>query len=181
MKKNTIEWITIGYEIFSHEGPKGLKVEVIARKVGKSKSSFYHHFADLEIYTSALLEYHMERSKMITEKEAKCKNVIPELLEIILEHKQDLLFNRQLRINRENPAFKICFEKTSQQVGEAIVGIWAKELGLGDNSHLSMMVLKLSMENFFLQITEDTMNYDWLVEYIKGLKKMVTEFQKNKN
>jgi len=160
LKENILEWIRVGYEIFSYEGPSGLKVEVISRKVGKSKSSFYHHFADLEIYTSSLLDYHMDRSKLIAKKEAKCKNIVPELLEVILEHKQDLLFSRQLRINRENSAFKICFEKTNQQVGEAIAGIWANELGLEGNSPLSMMVLKLSMENFFLQITDETMTYE---------------------
>nr|WP_245550167.1 TetR/AcrR family transcriptional regulator [Haliscomenobacter hydrossis] len=28
-----------------------MKIEVLAKKVGISKSSFYHHFVDLEIFT----------------------------------------------------------------------------------------------------------------------------------
>ncbi|MEM7514864.1 MAG: TetR/AcrR family transcriptional regulator, partial [Bacteroidota bacterium] len=58
MEKLIEPWLKAGYDIFSQEGPGGLKVERLARIVGKSKSSFYHHFADLEIYTSFLLEYH---------------------------------------------------------------------------------------------------------------------------
>ena len=42
--------LEVGYTIFSNEGPQGLKIEALAREVGKSKSSFYHCFADLDIF-----------------------------------------------------------------------------------------------------------------------------------
>ena len=85
-------WILCGYEIFSREGLNGLKVEVIARRVQISKSSFYHHFADLECFTEMLLNYHLLRAEIISEKEKLCKNVNPELINLLLEFKQDLLF-----------------------------------------------------------------------------------------
>jgi AcrR family transcriptional regulator len=179
IKNNKHPWILVGYNMFSEEGPRGLKVEVIARKVGKSKSSFYHHFADMEVFTEALLNYHLERAIVISEMEKRCKNVVPDLLNVLIEVKEDLLFNRQLRINRQNPAFKICFEKSSKEVGEAILGIWAEMLGLSENSHLAQIVLNLSLENFYLQITEDTLTYEWLINYVDDLKKMVNAFQIN--
>jgi AcrR family transcriptional regulator len=172
-------WILVGYNIFSKEGQRGLKVEVLARKVGKSKSSFYHHFADIDIFTEALLNYHLERAIVIAEMEKRCKQVVPDLLNVLIEVKEDLLFNRQLRINRQIPTFKMCFEKSSKAVGEAILGIWAEMLGLGDNSHLAQIVLNLSLENFYLQITDDTLTYDWLLNYVNDLKKMVNAFQIN--
>ena len=172
-------WILVGYNIFSKEGQTGLKIEVIARKVGKSKSSFYHHFADIEIFTELLLNYHLERAIVIAEMEKCCNNVVPDLLNVLIEVKEDLLFNRQLRINRQIPAFKNCFEKSSKAVGEAILGIWAEMLGLGDNSHLAQMVLNLSLENFYLQITEETLTYEWLLNYVRDLKTMVHGFQMN--
>ena len=47
MKSNTEQpWLEAGYEIFSKEGITGLKVEILSRKVGISKSSFYHLFVD---------------------------------------------------------------------------------------------------------------------------------------
>ena len=172
-------WILCGYDLFSKEGPNGLKIEVIARQVNKSKSSFYHHFADLELFTEMLLNYHLERAKIIADRERLCKNVVPELLNLLLEVKQDLLFNRQLRINRHNVAFKNCFEKSSKEVGEAIIGIWAEMLGLTNNSNLARIVLNLSLENFYLQITEETMTYDWLLNYVKDLQTMAGAFKKN--
>ena len=172
-------WILEGYALFAKGGLNELKVEVMARQVKKSKSSFYHYFADLELFTELLLEYHIERAKIIAEKERLCKNVVPDLLHLLVEYKQDLLFNRQLRINRNNKAFELCFEKTTATVAEAIVGIWAEMLGLTDNINLANIVLNLSLENFYLQITEQTMTYDWLLKFTNDLQIMVKEFKKN--
>ena len=155
-------WILAGYTIFAKEGPGGLKVEVLAREVSKSKSSFYHHFADLEIYIDFLLMYHIERSQLISEEEKQCKNVVPELLEVFLNFKEDLLFNRQLRVHREVPKYRTCLEKSSEEVGTAILGIWSEHLGLRDNSPLAMMVLNLTIENFYLQITDETLRSEFL-------------------
>lgn len=170
-------WILVGYEVFAQEGPKSLKVEALARRVGKSKSSFYHHFADLEVFTELLLQYHLERAAIIVEQEKQCKQVVPDLLNVLVAAKQDLLFNRQLRFNRDVPAFKKCFEQSSKDVAEAILGIWAEMLGLQDHSHLAQIVLNLSLENFYLQITEETLTYDWLENYVNELKRMVMAFQ----
>ena len=57
------------------------------------------------------------------------------------------------------------------------MGIWAEMLGLSDNSHLAQIVLNLSLENFYLQITEDTLTYEWLENYVNELKTMVHGFQ----
>jgi AcrR family transcriptional regulator len=95
-------WIKIGYESFAQSGQNGLKIEPLAKKVGKNKSSFYHYFADLELYLDELLKHHINQSKIIAEKEKKSKNISPELIDILVEHKTDILFNRQLRINRNS-------------------------------------------------------------------------------
>jgi AcrR family transcriptional regulator len=179
MKDSKQPWILCGYNVFSKEGPKGLKIELLARQVGKNKSSFYHHFADLEVFTEILLNFHLERAEIIAAQERLCKTVIPDLLNLLIDVKQDLLFNRQLRIHRNIPAFKACFTQSSEKVGEAILDIWADSLGLTNNSNLAKIVLNLSLENFYLQITEETMTYDWLENYVKELKTMVREFDKN--
>lgn len=176
-----LPWIQAAYGLFALEGPSGLKIEVLARQVNKSKSSFYHHFADLEVFTEVLLQYHLERSLIIAERERQCKNVIPELLHLLVEIKEDLLFNRQLRVNRNIPAYKACFEKASAEVGEAILPIWANFLDLSHNPHLAQIVLNQSLENFYLQITKETLTYDWLVNYMGELQMMVKEFKKNES
>ena len=98
-------WIKKGYEIFALLGQNGLKVEYLAKGVNISKSSFYHHFSDLELFMDELLNYHISQSYLIAEKELNANNINPELINILIEHKIDLLFNRQLRFNRDNKIF----------------------------------------------------------------------------
>ncbi|MEM6800145.1 MAG: helix-turn-helix domain-containing protein [Bacteroidota bacterium] len=177
MKDLTLAWILEGYRIFAEKGPSALKVEALARKVGKNKSSFYHHFADMEVFKEFLLNYHLDRADMLAEKEASCKNVDPELFEVLIEFQEDLFFNRQLRVNREHLAFHKCCEKANQKVAGAIIDIWAEALGLIGKNHLALMVLRLSLENFYLQITPENMNLAWLRNYMQELRSMVQAFQ----
>ncbi len=171
-------WILAGYALFSKQGHSALKVDVMAKLVNKSRSSFYHHFADLDIFRNDLLNYHIERSKIIAEREKTCTNVIPELINVLVEFKQDLLFNRQLRVDRANPEFSDCLKTSNEIVAGAINEIWAEALGLSQNSNLAEMVLALSIENFYLQITEHTLNYTWIEQYIRQLQGMVKAFDK---
>lgn len=178
-EKNNIKtpWVLAGYEIFSKEGPQGLKVEVISRKVNKSKSSFYHHFADIEVFTEILLQHHLERAKYIVKKESLCQNIVPELLLVLLDFKQDLFFSRQLRIHRNIPAFQECFERVNKEIGEAFLKIWAKELQLENQKQASLSVLEMVFDNFYLQITEETLNYEWLLGYINQIRSMVLKIK----
>lgn len=180
MKEDTMKpWINSGYQIFAMEGPGGLKVERLARIIGKNKSSFYHLFSGLEIFTTALLEHHLKQAFIMAEKESNCKNR-DELIEVIVTHKIDLLFNRQLRIHRDNQNFENCFLKTNQITGQSIIGIWSEIIGLKNNSHLAELVFRLSLENFFLQITEETINTNWLNAYFDEINKLIRAFQKTK-
>lgn len=171
-----LPWIEEGYRIFALEGPKALKIEQLARLVQKNKSSFYHQFVNLSIFTDFLLGYHMDRVLMIADKE-RASQSLAELIEVIVGHKVDILFNRQLRVHREKPEFARCFEKTNVEVGRAILEVWAKELGLSGNHFLSDMFLQHSMEHFYVQVTEKNLNHDWLHDYFKKLQVMVKAFQ----
>ena len=60
MKETINRWIEAGYEIFAHEGPEGVQIEKLARKVGLNKSGFYHYFSDRDVFFTRLLEYHYQ-------------------------------------------------------------------------------------------------------------------------
>jgi AcrR family transcriptional regulator len=169
-------WIEKGYQTFALEGPQGLKVERLAKSIGKNKSSFYHHFADWEVFTNFLLEHHLQQAKVLAEKEHQATNQT-ELVGILVEHKLDLLFNRQLRIHRENQVFETVFTEVNQISVPALMGIWTQVLSLENQPHLANLVFQLSIENFFLQITEETLNPTWLNNYIDQLKTMVQAFK----
>ncbi|MCI4647909.1 TetR/AcrR family transcriptional regulator [Phaeodactylibacter sp.] len=174
-----LAWLQHGYAIFAHHGPEALKVEGLARAVGKSKSSFYHHFADPEGFQESLLHHHLEQARLIAKKEAACQS-LDDLVEVLLEHKTDLLFNRQLRVHRSHPAFERCFDATTELTVPAILPVWKKIIGLEDQSYLAGLVLQLSLENFYIQLTPDTLNRAWLLDYFAGLQHLVRSFQAQK-
>lgn len=170
-------WIKKAYPIFAYHGPKGIKIERLSNEVGKSKSSFYHHFAELPLFIDTLLEYHMDQVKVIADKESEC-TTLEELISVLIEHKIDLLFNRQLRVHRENDGYRACFLQTNQIIGEAISDLWSEVLELKENIGLAQLVLKLSLENFFLQVTHETLNHSWLNNYFNELKVLIRNFKK---
>ncbi len=174
-----LDWLQQGYTTFAHHGPEALKVERLARAVGKSKSSFYHYFADPEGFQESLLHHHLEQARLIAKKEAACQS-LDDLVGVLLEHKTDLLFNRQLRVHRSHPAFERCFEATTELTVSAILPVWGRIIGLKDQSYLAALVLQLSLENFYIQLTPDTLNRAWLLDYFVELQHLVRSFQAQK-
>jgi len=174
MKKDNIQlpWLLAGYRQFASAGPDSLKVEQLAKQTGINKSSFYHLFGSLKDFKDSLLEYHLDQATHMAKKEAACQDQA-ELIKIILDHKIDILFNRQLRIHRQVEAYRVCFETTNELTGLAILGVWSKIINLQDNSYLAALVYKLSLENFYLQITEDTLNENWLNTYFADMRALI--------
>jgi AcrR family transcriptional regulator len=175
MSKEQI-WIEAGYQTFAFEGPQALRIEKLAKSVGKNKSSFYHFFSDLEVFTERLLDFHLIQAKVMSDKESNAQNEA-ELTQTLLDHKLDLLFNRQLRIHRDNADFQTCFLKTNEISLKGFMPIWKKVIDLQESNHLANMVLMLSIENFFLQITDETLNSSWISAYFSKIKEMVQLFK----
>jgi AcrR family transcriptional regulator len=169
-------WIETGYKIVAIFGFEGLKIEQLAKKVGISKSSFYHHFADLELFVECLLKYHSQQAYIIAEKEKNAKNINPELINILIEHTTDLLFNRQLRVHRQQKTFFDTLIKTNQIIGNDFVLIWKKDLNLNLTQTQLEAFFELALENFYLQITPENLNKEWLLEYFNYLKKIISNF-----
>lgn len=172
-------WIIAGYSLFAKEGPRGLKIEVMAGLVKKSKSSFYHYFADLEVFTEDLLRYHMTRAREIAARERACQSIVPDLLNVLVDSKPDLLFNRQLRIYRDVPAFNKCFEQSNIEASNALMDLWMAEVGLTDHKKLASQLFMLVMDNFYLQISEKNLTYEWLLSYFSKLGTLVAEMKKS--
>jgi len=166
-------WIETAYDAFAQQGPNGLKIESIARVIGKSKSSFYHHFADLELFTDVLLGYHLDRAKNIALRMQRCDRMDPDMLELLVDVKTDILFHRQLRIHRNVQIFRQCFEKAHAPIEEALLGVWSKALDLGGRERLARIMLNLAVENFYLRVTAESLSREWLLHYISEIRAMV--------
>lgn len=169
-------WLETGYTRFAELGPLALQVEVLSRKAGINKSSFYHHFADTEGFMEALLKYHVEQVVAIARKEAAAVCVDPELIHILLEHKTAVFFNKQLRLHQQNPAWKACLLSVDRMLGPVFALPWMRELNLQLNERQLETIYNLAIENFYIQIQPDSFTAAWLLQYFTQLKAQLQAF-----
>ena len=169
-------WIDKGYEVFACQGLEALKIERLAALTGVSKSSFYHHFADLETFCAYLFDKHLQQSAIIAAKERQAAHIDPDLIDILLEHKADLLFNRQLRFNKQIKVFDDTLQKSNAIVGNDFVQVWARDLSLQLSNRQLQAISTLALENFYLQINEQNLTKTWLQNYFGELRSTLKLF-----
>ncbi len=172
-----IIWVKVGYEMFALKGLNGLQIEPIAKLVGKSKSSFYHLFADIEIFLDELLTYHISQVKLMCEKESKALNFNPDIINIFVEHKIDILFNKQLRINHQNTEFRKVMKITDEGLGEVYTFLLRTDLKLNLKQKGIESFFQLALNNFFLQINADNLNFQWLADYFDEIRSLAKSFE----
>lgn len=177
MSGKTEIWIHKGYEIFSLFGADGLKIEQLAKEVGISKSSFYHHFADLDVFIDQLLIHHLNKSHELAEKERNAKKINPDLIHILIEHKTDLLFNRQLRFHANNSKYQDTLRRSSQIIGTDFIQLWLSDTQLNLTPKQAEGIFELALENFFLQINTNNINPNWLASYFDHLTRITKNFE----
>ena len=174
MKSNIEQpWIEAGYQLFSKEGPGALKIDQLARRVGVSRSSFYHLFADLDVFQEKLLLYHTGRAQHAAGKVKMCKSIEPDFLLLIIEEKDYVLFNRQLRIHRNNSAYKAGFENAITLVGRETMSIFIQMLNLQHKPEVARSVFQMTADILFHRMTEENINYEWLKNFIDEIKLLV--------
>ncbi|XDD46176.1 hypothetical protein AB3N60_15905 [Leptospira sp. WS39.C2] len=173
MSDSRLLWIQKGYELVSIYGFETLKIEKLSRMIEKPKSSFYYLFVDLENFTKHLIDFHLKQCILISEKESLCETIDPGLVKILTEHKIDLLFNKQLRINRHNVNFKDIIIKTDEIGLDPFLNIWKRDLGLIMSDSQWSNLFSLVLENFYLQIHFEILTEPWLKEYFSKLKSVI--------
>lgn len=176
MNKSKELWIKKGYQIYALNGFESLKIEHLAKDVGISKSSFYHYFADLEYFFDNLLNHHYQKCSNLSHKEKNCESIFPELIDILLEHKIDLLFHRQLRINRNDKEIETAFLKSNEILGNYAVMLWAKEINLKLTTNQLNGLFKIATDDFYMRINKDNLNYQYLSNYFENLSQITHQF-----
>ncbi|MEM6966824.1 MAG: TetR/AcrR family transcriptional regulator, partial [Bacteroidota bacterium] len=166
-KPKELQWITAGYALFSQKGTNGLNIEWIARSLDKNKSSFYHYFGNAASFEIELLDYHLQRVKAFAELARACEYLVPDVLNLFIERKEDFFFHKQLRLHRENPNYKFCYEKAFKIFEGAFLDKWTDYLGLNHQPLFASTFLQLIAENFLLRITTSSFDYNWLAAYLQ--------------
>lgn len=114
------KWVNEGYKQFAENGPDKLSINNISRAIGSSRASFYHYFGELDIFIDELLAVHWNISETFKETGKKrCRNLLPDVYDLLAEYPIPLQFNLQLFHNRYQPNFNLLFIKSYSAIAEA--------------------------------------------------------------
>lgn len=162
-------WIEAGYKRFASQGETGLTIESIARDLGKNKSSFYHYFGELQVLKSEILTLHIDHSKEVGNKISAADQLDPDVLDIILEHKIDFLFHKQLKLEHDE-VYQEHYKRAYAFVEAPLIEKLSSSLGLQEKQLFSSALLSLVSDNFLLRIQDKTLTLSWLRDYLQELR-----------
>ena len=78
---------------------------------------------------------------------------------------------------RQIGKFAECIKASHWPVEDAFLQIWAKSLNLEKELFLAQAFLRLMVDNFYMRITEQSMDFDWLADYLQELTSMVKSIE----
>ena len=95
------DWIKAGFEILKTKGVSGVKVEVLARKLGVTKGGFYGYFLNREAFLQAMLDYWADiLTNQIIKSIGNLSGTLPEKLQKLLHTVDNIKFD-----DTERPMF----------------------------------------------------------------------------
>jgi len=124
-------WLKTAHTQFAKYGESALRVDALSKVVGKSRSSFYHLFGDMENFKEALYDYALEVTRSFVEESKDIDVYFPDYGEVVIKYKDMLFFNRHLFLGRTTNAryaqlWKIISEITDNKTEE----LWMKMIDL---------------------------------------------------
>lgn len=174
---STRPWLEEGYALFGAEGPIALKVERMAKAVKISKSSFYHHFADIPSFEEELLRFHYRNAESLVERVRTCKAIVPDFFELMVEQKRLVYFNRQLLVHKR-PPYQASFNQVNGLMQANFLEIWAELLNLSDQQELANSILNTVVQLFYQRLPPDDLTYPWLIEFLDEVMTFLSDVMK---
>ncbi|MDX1696429.1 MAG: TetR/AcrR family transcriptional regulator [Ketobacteraceae bacterium] len=77
-RKSREDWINAGIDTLKTKGPQALSAEKLAKKLGVTRGSFYHHFENIHGFNTAILDHWVNVNTTIPFAEAKTNTSTPE-------------------------------------------------------------------------------------------------------
>ena len=84
-RKSKQDWIDAAIDTLKKKGPTGLSAEKLAKKLGVTRGSFYHHFENIPVFNDALLDYWVDTNTTKPFLEAKSNSTPDQQLEVLIE------------------------------------------------------------------------------------------------
>ena len=133
MKLGKKIWLIIAHAEFAEHGPSMLKVDTIAKLVGKARSSFYHQFGDMEGFEEALIDYDLEMTRRFQEESNEIDVYFPDYANLIIKYKDMIFFNRHLfLLSDKKKKYEEAWNRVAELVDDKTEVLWMKLVNMED-------------------------------------------------
>lgn len=170
-------WILAGCKLIAEQGMHALNAEHLANIVGSSKSSLYHYFGSLDDFRTMLLKYHVQQAEQMANQLEACETYIPDVLNVLIANKDNILFHRQLRIYRENPIYLKCFTRAYETVETLILNRLNEYLGIEAQPLFAKSFLNIITDNLLMRITKEDFTFDWFKNYTEEVSYLLLQMK----
>jgi len=155
-------WISTGYKLLGTEGMDGIKVERIAKILALNKSGFYHYFGNMESYMKCLLQYHVSMARKISSEIARCQNIDPDLLRLVVKRKGFFLVESQLLVKSRPTHVDEDLDEAGRIVNDELLPLWRKMRHLPEDPSAAIGLLNIIRHFFYARMDGEHINYEFL-------------------
>ncbi|MCU0377123.1 MAG: TetR/AcrR family transcriptional regulator [Bacteroidales bacterium] len=174
-------WIEAGYELFANEGPEGLQVEKLAKKLGLNKSGFYHHFGDREVFISKVLDYHCLQAEKVRTDISSLLKFDPDYYDLLQKHRTLLFVQMQLRRHPDQKHFQQVFHNIVAMNDKALAPLLSAHLGIPGDHDLALELWDLVRDSFYIQLTRDNLSMALPRRIVELARKIIFKLQQKNN
>jgi len=182
-KKNTgkEKWLETGYMHFAESGPENLSINRLSKELGSSRASFYHYFGDMDVFIDELLAMHWKIVLEFNRRgKTECKQLFPDLYNLLSEHTVPLKFNIQLFRHRNTPAYNYLFIKTYESSAkEFILRLFAKEFNLVQPESEMLKLWTTVGETWYSRLTMEDLSAQTLQRHAEEIMDSVVRFARS--
>ena len=172
------EWLDKAYLEFAENGPQNISINKIAKEMGASRSSFYHHFSELDILIEELLSMHYKISQeFIRQGKERCNRLIPDLYSLLAEYPIPLKFSRQLFHHKHIPNCNFLFIKTYEESANGfILDLFAEHMNLNPGNKKVLNLYQTLGESWYSRLDPDDLSAESMQKHAEDIMKDLSVF-----
>jgi AcrR family transcriptional regulator len=169
------KWIDSGYKLFVSEGMGCLNVERLSKAMSYNKSGFYYYFPNRETYLKEVMLHHFNSADRLIDDLKSIYTFDPDFLLLLIKHSDLVLAHMQTAKHLDNEVCLKCYESINEKVEPYVIPSWARFINYEDNQEFAKNYFVMVRDIFYLRVTKETLNYNFLKNLVNESKALLKQ------